>query len=162
MEVELPSRAFVSGETVNFGVGVQNLTYSNVDDLKVVLTQKVTFGLPSESEFNCFVRRQRSVKNEILSFTENGLGAHGEFNYDLSFQIPEKFPIPNFTGCKYIRINYCLEIYCRLFSGFSRLTIKVPDIVIGHIRCDVKTLEHPESVIYPSNPQSYLIMIPLS
>lgn len=154
MQIELPTTAFVLGETINFRVSVQNLSSLNVDCLTVVLVQEIIYGPPSVPDLT------RSLRNQVLGFTKSGVGAHGERTYDLSFTIPESFQILNFVASRLISDKYCLRVCCNLLNSWKTFYIDIPDIKLGHAKCDVTTLENWNDIINLPSPQNYVIFIP--
>jgi hypothetical protein len=129
MDVELPKIAFVPGETIHFKVTITNLSNSNVENLKVKFVKTVKYRVTSPHS-----ESKEDVDN-ILNFTDHGVGAHGEHTFNLQLAIPEFVEVPNFTKCELFKVSYALEVSAEMAGCTLDLDISVWDIQMGHIQC---------------------------
>ncbi|RZC40555.1 Arrestin C domain containing protein [Asbolus verrucosus] len=120
---------FGSGEVINFKVIVTNLSNSNVEDLKVKFKKTIQYKVTSP-----YPETKEDVDN-ILQFTEHGVGAHGEHIYDLQLAIPEYIDVPNFAQCDLFKVSYELEVCCEMPACTLDLDVNVWDIKMGHVQC---------------------------
>ena len=129
MEVELPKTAFVPGETIPFKISICNLSNSNVEKVKVKLVKTTTYKVTSPKH------ESKTDEENLVSFSEHGVGAHGEYTYNLELQIPGYIDVPNFTKCELFKVSYELEVSAEMPSCTMDLDINAWDIKIGHIQC---------------------------
>lgn len=128
LNVEMPKTAFVIGETINYKVSITNLSNTNIEKLKGKLTKTVKYSVDSPSY------ESKDDYDEIVSFTEHGVGAHGEHTYDLQLAIPEHLEVPNFTNCQFFQASYSLKFTAVMGGCTMDLDIEIsPEL--GHIQC---------------------------
>ncbi|XP_044257596.1 arrestin domain-containing protein 3-like [Tribolium madens] len=128
VELELPKIAFTPGETIPFKVNITNLSNTNVDNIKIKLRKTVTFRVTDpQSETKVDV-------DDILSFGEHGVGAHGEHTYNLTLAIPPGLEVPNFTKCNLFKVEYLLKVTAEMDSCTMDLDVEAWDIQLGHVQ----------------------------
>lgn len=104
MDVQLPKKACIPGETVSMHVRISNQSNVNVDSLKVTLKQRLTFmaNVPSTSE--------KVDGRDLATVQDVGVGAHGEHTYNVQLPIPPETFLPNFDQCKLFKASHIYEV----------------------------------------------------
>ncbi|CAG9817415.1 unnamed protein product [Phaedon cochleariae] len=131
IDVELPKRTQIPGETVNITARLTNMSNTNIEGVELKLKQKITCKVlyPSPDE--------NLIENILISIDEVGLGAHGEHTYIFPVMLPMNVMIPNFTKCNLFSVDYKYKIVAKLPGVHSNLEIdmypELGNIPIGQI-----------------------------
>ncbi|EFA11076.1 arrestin domain-containing protein 3 [Tribolium castaneum] len=142
VEIELPKIAFIPGETVPFKINVTNLSNTNVENIKIKFRKTVTFRVTDPH-----IETKEDV-DDILSFGDHGVGAHGQHTFDLTLAIPPGLEVPNFTRCDLFKVEYLLKVTAEMASCTMDLDVEAWDVQLGHIQYAEATT-HPPTHSYP-------------
>ncbi|KAJ8918653.1 hypothetical protein NQ315_013160 [Exocentrus adspersus] len=123
MDVNLPKKTLVSGETVNITARLTNMSNTNVEGINLQLIQKIIC-LTNEPS-----REEKETSNILVDINEVGLGAHGEHTYNFSVMLPANVPIPNFTECKLFKVEYVYKVVAKLPSVHKNLEVYMYPVV---------------------------------
>nr|XP_023029520.1 arrestin domain-containing protein 3-like [Leptinotarsa decemlineata]XP_023029530.1 arrestin domain-containing protein 3-like [Leptinotarsa decemlineata]XP_023029540.1 arrestin domain-containing protein 3-like [Leptinotarsa decemlineata] len=130
LDIELPKRTLIPGETVNVMARLSNLSSTNIENIQLKLKQVITcqVDIPSKDE--------NEIENILVEITEVGLGAHGEHTYNFPLMLPMNVPIPNFSLCKLFKVDYQCKVTAKLPGVHSNLEVymypQIGNIDIGH------------------------------
>ncbi|KAG5896029.1 hypothetical protein JTB14_014258 [Gonioctena quinquepunctata] len=123
LDVELPKRTLIPGDTVNVMARLSNMSSTNIQNVELLLKQIITCRVEDPS------REEQTIDNTLVAITEVGLGAHGEHTYTLPVVLPMNFTIPNFSLCKLFNVEYRCMVTAKLPGVHSNLEVNMyPEI----------------------------------
>ncbi|XP_060528185.1 arrestin domain-containing protein 3-like [Cylas formicarius] len=126
MDIELPKKIIVPGETVEVQIRVTNMSNSNVEGVKLELKQRITYKAMDPS------RDEKLDTHVLVDLSDVGVGAHGENTYAFKVNLPPNVSIPNFAQCRLFKSEYMYKAVAKLPSIHRHLEIKMyPEV--GHI-----------------------------
>ncbi|KAJ8947009.1 hypothetical protein NQ318_019090 [Aromia moschata] len=142
LDVELPRRTLVPGETVNVTARLSNMSNTNVDGVHFELKQNITCLADDPN------KAEKDYHNTLVDLNDVGLGAHGEHTYTFNVLLPANIPLPNFSLCKLFKVEYIYKVEAKLPSMHNDLEVSMyPEI--GHIQIN-QGPGHPGGFVTPT------------
>ncbi|XP_023311006.1 uncharacterized protein LOC111691841 [Anoplophora glabripennis] len=104
LDVDLPKRTLVPGETINVTARLTNMSNTNVEGVGFEMKQRIIC-LVNEPN-----KEEKEIDNILVDVNEVGLGAHGEHTYTFNVMLPMNVPIPNFSQCRLFKAEYVYKM----------------------------------------------------
>ncbi|XP_018577831.1 arrestin domain-containing protein 3-like [Anoplophora glabripennis] len=117
LDVDLPKRTLVPGETINVTARLTNMSNTNVEGVGFEMKQRIIC-LVNEPN-----KEEKEIDNILVDVNEVGLGAHGEHTYTFNVMLPMNVPIPNFSQCRLFKAEYVYKVVAKLPSVHKNLEV---------------------------------------
>ncbi|XP_023939409.2 splicing factor 3A subunit 2 [Bicyclus anynana] len=100
--VRLPVSGYCPGQTIPIEVTCSNKGGVGIDDIKLIVTKKVTFIATSEPG-------QRKSKDKIAEIKKGPVPSNTSRNWAVEMEVPA-LDVYNLSGCQYIHVEYVFKV----------------------------------------------------
>ncbi|KAF5300362.1 hypothetical protein FQR65_LT00983 [Abscondita terminalis] len=148
LDISLPVRGYCTGQQINIGAYVQNMSNVSADNVKFRLYKIFEFISHIPSIHYKFEERF------VAECVDGGVGAHGEKSWTSIVPIPSNEVYPNLTPCSIINIYYQIKAKVVFPCPHANLEVKFPLVIgtIPFIECDRTSNFGPSGSQFPIAP----------